>query len=128
MRREATRTLETALTSKTQSQADESRLLRELEEVKQRSREEMASLRESLKNAERQSHDLEVQVARTAFVQNENESLRKTVDRMMHDKEVEGSLSPTLVYFLLLFFWPPISADCCFGLECKHGCLAPKPR
>ena len=99
MRRDAARTLETALTSKTQSQAEESRLLRELEDVKQRSREEVAALRESLKDAERQGHDLEVQVARTVHVQNENESLRKTVDRLMHDKEVEGSLSPTLVIF-----------------------------
>jgi len=104
MRREAAESMKTALTSKTQSQAEESRLLRELEELKLHSKEEIAALRESLKLVEKQSHDFEVQALRSEGLRNEVESLRKTNDRLMHEKEVDGSLSPTVVIFSFLFF------------------------
>ena len=97
MRREAKQSMETALASKTQSQIEESRLIRELEDTKQRSKEEITSLRESLKALEKQSHDFEVQALRSEGLRTELESLRKTNDRLMHEKEIEGSLSPTLV-------------------------------
>ena len=72
-------------------------MLRELEETKQRSKEETAALRESLKQMEKQSHDFEIQALRSEGLRSEVESLRKTNDRLMHEKEIEGSLSPTLV-------------------------------
>ena len=105
MRREAKQSMETALASKTQSQIEESRLIRELEDTKQRSKEEIVSLRETLKALEKQSHDFEVQALRSEGLRTELESLRKTNDRLMHEKEIEGSLSPTLVRedFFFLF-------------------------
>jgi chromosome segregation ATPase len=106
MRREAKQSMETALASKTQSQIEESRLIRELEDTKQRSKEEIVSLRETLKALEKQSHDFEVQALRSEGLRTELESLRKTNDRLMHEKEIEGSLSPTLVrddFFFFLF-------------------------
>ena len=97
MRREAAKSMETALTSRTQSQAEEARLKHELEETKQRSKEEVAALRDELKAMERQSHDFEVEALRAEGIRRELESLRQINDRLMHEKEVEGSLSPTLV-------------------------------
>lgn len=97
MRREAAKSMETALVSKTQSQAEEARLLRELEDVKLRSREEITSLRESVKALEKQSHDFELQALRSEGLRSELESLRKTNEHLITQRENEGSLSPTLV-------------------------------
>lgn len=103
MRREAAKSMEMALVSKTQSQAEEARLLRELEDVKLRSREEITSLRESVKALEKQSHDFELQALRSEGLRSELESLRKTNEHLITQRENEGSLSPTLVCFLFLF-------------------------
>ena len=98
MRKEASRSMENALVLKTQSQAEESRLTRELEDVKQRSRDEIASLRENVKALEKQSHDFELQALRSEALRSELESLRKTNEHLITQRENEGSLSPTLVF------------------------------
>ena len=110
MRREAAKSVESAAVVKTQSQMDEARLLRELEETKERAKEETAALRESLKQVEREAHDFEVAALRSEGLRSELESLRKTNDRLMHEKEVDGSLSPTLVRFHSLSFSLSVSS------------------
>ena len=101
MRREAAKSMETALVTKTQSQAEESRLIRELEDLKQRSRDEITSLRDTVKALEKQSHDFELQALRSESLRGELESLRKTNEHLMQQRENDGSLSPTLVIFFL---------------------------
>ena len=105
LRRDVARSAESTALARTQAQAEEARLRRDLQELQSRAQEEAAQLRANLSESERKCHSLELDVLRNETLRSEVDELRRMNERLAHEKEASGALSPTLVRFLVFLFF-----------------------